>query len=67
MINQKVEEYQFALRVRLGNLWVVDSIGHLGAHKSVDMLQQCLGATTEITFGNKPSGGNYRKKHCHKP
>jgi hypothetical protein len=26
----KVEEYQLALTTSLGNLWVVDSIGHLG-------------------------------------
>jgi hypothetical protein len=30
------------------------------------MLQQCVGATVESTFGNKPLGGSYRKKHCHK-
>jgi len=27
----KVEEYQLALTANLGNLWVIDSIGHLGA------------------------------------
>jgi hypothetical protein len=26
-----------------------------------------VGAATEFTFGNKPLGGSYRKKHCHKP
>jgi hypothetical protein len=31
------------------------------------MLQQCVGAAAEFTFGNKPSGGSYRKRHCHKP
>jgi hypothetical protein len=34
----KVEEYQFALIMNLGNLWVVDSIGHLGAHGLADLL-----------------------------
>jgi hypothetical protein len=51
----------------LGNLWVVNSIGHLGADGLADLLQQCLGATTESTFGNKPSGGSCRKGHYHKP
>jgi hypothetical protein len=26
-----------------------------------------MGATKEFTFGNKPSGGSYKKRHCHKP
>jgi hypothetical protein len=26
-----------------------------------------MGVTTESIFGNKPLGGNCRKKHCHKP
>jgi hypothetical protein len=26
----KVEKYQLALTTSLGNMWVVDSIGHLG-------------------------------------
>jgi hypothetical protein len=26
-----------------------------------------MGAATESTFGNKLSGGHYRKKHCRKP
>jgi hypothetical protein len=29
----KVEKYQFALRASLGNLWVVDLIGHLGGKR----------------------------------
>jgi hypothetical protein len=51
----KVEEYQLALTTSLGNLWVVNSIGHLGADELVDLLQQCVGAATKFTFGNKPS------------
>jgi hypothetical protein len=35
----KVEEYQFALIVSFGNLWVADSIGHLGADGLADLLQ----------------------------
>jgi hypothetical protein len=35
----KVEEYQLALIVSLGNLWVVDSIGHMGADELVNLLQ----------------------------
>jgi len=34
----KVEEYQLALIVSLGNLWVVDLIGYLGADELVDLL-----------------------------
>ncbi len=26
-----------------------------------------MGAIVESTFGNKPSGGSCRKRHCHKP
>jgi hypothetical protein len=63
----KVEEYHLALTTSLGNLWVVDSIGHLGANELVDLLQQCVGAATKFTFGNKSSGGSCRKRHCHKP
>jgi len=63
----KVEEYQLAIIASLGNLWVVDSIGHLGADELADLLQQCVGAATKSTFGNKYLGGNYRKRHCHKP
>ncbi len=63
----KVEEYQLALPVSLGNMWVVDSIRHLGVDLLIDLLQQCMGAATKSTFGNKPSGGNCKKKHRHKP
>jgi hypothetical protein len=63
----KVEEYQLALATSLGNLWVVNSIGHLGANELADLLQQCVGATTKSTFGNKPSEGSCRKRHCRKP
>ncbi len=34
----KVKEYQLALIVSLGNLWVVDSIGHLKEDELVDLL-----------------------------
>jgi hypothetical protein len=63
----KVEEYQLSLTVSFGNLWVVDSIGHLGADELVDVLQQCVGVAAKSTFGNKSSGGSYRKRNCHKP
>jgi len=63
----KVEEYQFALIVSLGNLWVADSIGHLGANELADLLQQCVGAIAKSTFSNKSSGRSCRKRHCHKP
>jgi hypothetical protein len=63
----KVEKYQLALTTNLGNLWVVNSIGHLGADGLVDLLQQCIGATAESTFGNKPSGRSCKKGHYHKP
>jgi hypothetical protein len=51
----------------LGNLWVVDSIGHLGVDGLTDLLQQCVDAAVKSTFGNKPSRGSCREKHCHKP
>jgi hypothetical protein len=35
----KAEEYQLALTTSLGNLWVVDSIGHLGVEELGDLLQ----------------------------
>jgi hypothetical protein len=35
----KAKEYHVALTVNLGNLWVVDSIGHLGADELADLLQ----------------------------
>jgi hypothetical protein len=62
----KVEEYQLALTTSLGNPWVADSIGHLGVHKLADLLQQCVGAATESTFGNKPLRGNCKERHYHK-
>jgi hypothetical protein len=34
----KVEEYQLALTTSFGNLWVVDSIGHLGVDGLIDLL-----------------------------
>jgi hypothetical protein len=35
----KVKKYQLALTATLGNMWVVDSIGHLGVDGLVDLLQ----------------------------
>ncbi len=35
----KAEKYQLALRASLGNLWVVDSIEHLGADGLANLLQ----------------------------
>jgi hypothetical protein len=63
----KVEEYQLALTTSLGNLLVVDSIGHLGANGLTNLLQQCVGVATKSTFGNKPLGGRCRGRHCHEP
>jgi hypothetical protein len=63
----KVEKYQLALTMSLGNMWVVDSIGHMGVDELVDLLQQCVGAAAKSTFGNKSSGGSCRKRHYHKP
>jgi hypothetical protein len=37
----KVEEYQLALTMSLGNLWVIDSIGDLDG--LTNLLQQCMG------------------------
>jgi hypothetical protein len=34
----KVEEYHLALTTSLGNMWVVDSIGHLGADGLTNLL-----------------------------
>jgi hypothetical protein len=34
----KVEEYQLALTISLGNLWVVDSIGHMGVDELANLL-----------------------------
>ncbi len=53
----KVEEYQLALITSLGNMWVVDSTGHLGADELVDLLssawvlQQSLLLTTSLWEG----------------
>ncbi len=55
----KVKEYQFALTTSLGNLWVVNLIGHLGVDRLVDLLQQCVGVTTKSTFGSKLLKGSY--------
>jgi hypothetical protein len=63
----KAEEYQLALIASLENVWVANSIGHLGANGLVDLLKQCVGVVTESTFGNKPSKGSCRERHCHKP
>jgi hypothetical protein len=63
----KAEKYQLARTASLGNLWVVDSIGHLGADGLVNLLQQCVGVVIEFTFGNKPLRGSCRKRHYHKP
>jgi hypothetical protein len=35
----KVEEYQLALTMSLGNLWVVNSIGDLGVDGLTNLLQ----------------------------
>ncbi len=63
----KAKKYQLALTTNLGNLCVVELIGHLGANGLTDLLQQCVGATVESTFGNKPSRRSCRKRHCHIP
>jgi hypothetical protein len=63
----KLEKYQLALTTNLRNLWVVDSIGHLGADKLANLLQQCMGAAAKSTFGNKSLRGSYKKRQCHKP
>jgi hypothetical protein len=63
----KVQEYQLALIASLGNLWVVDSIGHLGADMLADFLQERVAIVAKFTFGNKLSGGSCKEKHCHKP
>jgi len=55
----KTEEYQLALTTSLGNLWVVDWIGHLGADGLADLLQQCVGVVAKSTFSNKLSKGSY--------
>jgi hypothetical protein len=63
----KVEEYQLALTTSLGNLWVVNSIGHLGVDGLADLLEHWVGVAAESTFGNKPLGGSCKKRHYHKP
>ncbi len=63
----KVEQYQLALTTSLGNLWVANSTGHLGVDGLTDLLQQCVGVTTESTFSNKFLGGRCKMRHCHKP
>jgi hypothetical protein len=63
----KVEEYQLALTTNLGNLWVANSIRHLGVDELTDLLQQCVGVVTKFSFGNKLSKRCCRKRHCHKP
>jgi hypothetical protein len=63
----KVEEYKLTLTTNLGNLWVVNSIRHLGANGLADLLQQCVGAIMESTFGSKPLGGSCKKRYCQKP
>jgi hypothetical protein len=63
----KAEEYQLALTISLGNLWVADLIGHLGANKLTDLLQQCMGVVTKSIFGNKLSARRCKERHCHKP
>jgi hypothetical protein len=63
----KAWEYQLTLTTSLGNLWVVNSIGHPGADGLIDLLQQCVGVATESTFGNNPSRGRCRERHCQKP
>jgi hypothetical protein len=63
----KVEQYQLALTTSLGNLWVANSIGHLGVDGVTDLLQQCVGAAAKSTFGSKLSRGRCKMRHCHKP
>ncbi len=63
----KVEQYQLALTTNLANLWVANSTGHPGVDGLTDLLQQCMGAAMESTFGNKLSGGRCKMRHCHKP
>jgi hypothetical protein len=48
-------------------MWVIELIGHLGADKLADLLQQCVDAATESIFGNKPLGESYRERHRNKP
>jgi hypothetical protein len=55
-----------SLIASLGNLLVIDSIGHLGANGLVNLLQQCMGVAAKSTFSNKPSRGSCKERHCHK-
>jgi hypothetical protein len=59
----KVEKYQLAQTTSFENLWVANSIGHLGANGLANLLQHCVGVGAESTFGNKPSRGSYKKGH----
>jgi len=63
----KVEKYQLALTMNLGNVWVVNSIRHLGVDGLADLLQKCVGVVAEFTFGSKPSRGSYRERHYYIP
>jgi hypothetical protein len=49
----KVEEYQLALIASLGNLWIVDLIGHLGAGGLADLLQQCVGVAASLLLATR--------------
>jgi hypothetical protein len=53
--------------MNLGNLWVINLIGHLRVDGLTDLLQQRVGATMKSTFGNKLLGGSCKKRHYHKP
>jgi hypothetical protein len=46
----KVEKYQLALTTNLGNLWVVDSIRHMGVKGLANLLQQCVGVAIEFSI-----------------
>jgi hypothetical protein len=62
----KAKKYQLALIANFKNMWVVNLIRHLGADRLDDLIQQCVSAAAESTFGNKLSRGSYREKHRHK-
>jgi hypothetical protein len=51
----------------LRNLWVTNSIRHLGADELTNLLQQCVGVTLEFIFGSKLLGRCCKMKHYHKP
>ncbi len=63
----KAKKYQLVLTVNFGHMWVANLIGHLGADGLDDLLQQCVGAAIECTFGSKFLGGSCRERHHHKP